>query len=140
LELTAPEPEREPLPADARARLDDVEVRVTQAVRKVLADAGVTQEALGQAIGKSQAAVSHMLTKGRGITVRQVAAIEAALRLEPGHIFRLADVFGSLWSRPENADLLLLDDPDLDPHAVTAIYAALTAARAEGRRERKRLP
>jgi transcriptional regulator with XRE-family HTH domain len=132
--------EREPLPADAKAQLDEMEHRVGQAVRTVLAEAGVSQEALGRAMGKSQAAVSHMLTKRTvGITVREVAAIEAALRLDPGHIFRLADAFGALWTRPDNVDVLLLDDPDLDPHAVTAIYAALTAARAEGRRERKRL-
>jgi transcriptional regulator with XRE-family HTH domain len=122
-----------------RSELDAIEDRVLAAVRRLLSEAGVTQAELGDLLGKSQAAVSHMLARrGHGLTVREVAAVEGICRAAPGSIFRSADAFGAGQRIEPDLGLAVHEIAGIHPQAAAALSSAIYAVRSEIRREETR--
>jgi transcriptional regulator with XRE-family HTH domain len=96
------------------------------AIRETREERGITQEALGTAIGRAQNSISKL---ERGAekeppTVDEVAAIEVALGVPKGYILRKAGYVVPMTTVED----LIMSDPGLSPpnrQAVLAVYSSL---------------
>lgn len=108
---------------DARGSSDTSRVDVGAAIRVVLKEVDVTQEALAELIGFDQSTVAGWVA-GRGLTsVSKLPLIEDALTLPRGYILTLAGAVEA-----SDVEKAIAADPRLTPTARRQLRRAYEAA------------
>lgn len=111
------------------------------ALRAICGDLGLTQETLGDAVGRSQVTASRWLGREPLMNVDKIRAVEAALKLPRGLLLRTAGYVADATTIPE----MIEADPTLTPEnrrVVLRAYEGAVQDSAETRRSRsaKRRP